>query len=98
MPRDDWAKARAKDAARKGRQGNTTRTRKNCKRKISLKAERIKADRLQSWDAKLWFGKFAGKRLRECPQWYLEFLSKLEPTTDNMRHIVSFIQSEISKT
>lgn len=95
MPRDDWAKARAKDAARRGRDGTSTRKRKNVKRSQSLRQTNITRDRLQSWGAKLWFGKFKGRRLRDCPRWYLEFLATLKPTTDNMRFLVTFIQSEL---
>ena len=94
MPRDDWAKARAKDAVRRGREGNTTRKRKNIVRKGSLKATRIMQERLQTWDARLWFGKFKGCRLRECPKWYLDFLGTLTPTGERMTYLIEFVKKE----
>lgn len=95
MPRDDWAKARAKDAARKGRQGVSTRKRKNVKRSQSLRQTQVMRDRLESWDARMWFGKFNGRKLRDCQRWYLDFLTTLEPTSERIRMIVSFLRSEL---
>ena len=99
MPRDDWAKARAKEAARKGRNGNSSRTVTNTKRKKSRKINRKKAqilaDRLQSWDTKLWFGRYTGKKLSECPEWYLRSLSGMIPTTQNMTLIVEFLKNNL---
>lgn len=69
MPRDDWAKARAKDVAKR-------RQRKRG-RHHTIKPIKTGA---YSEETKLWFGKHKDKPLKDVPESYLRWLVSLPPS------------------
>ena len=92
MPRDDWAKARAKDKAR------NSRGRRSVGRSRKRKQDRISQNRLQSPSTVLWFGVHKGKTLStvaEIEPSYIQWLSGLTPdkTAWRLKHLVKYLRT-----
>ena len=70
MPRDDWAKARAKDAAKRSKRPQPRKSRKRGSRKRGVRST-------NGWNPNtvLWFGKHKGQPLCNIPQDYLVWLA-----------------------
>lgn len=89
MPRDDWARAKAKDAARR-------RVRPT---KMSGKAKAASIRRLASPETKLWFGKHKGRKVREIPRDYLLWLLNTESDRKHwrMEALKGFLRGYVEK-
>jgi uncharacterized protein (DUF3820 family) len=80
MPRDDWAKASRKDAAKRGVKnslpvsGKKKRRRRRDRKDKKVLAETIARKRLSSENTILWFGKHKGMRVGDIPRGYLWWL------------------------
>jgi hypothetical protein len=57
MPRDDWAKARARDISRKAERRNDRSTRRSIARSKAAKKRHVAEQRLQSMSTRFWFGR-----------------------------------------
>jgi hypothetical protein len=88
MPRDDWARERAKDAAKRLSKQNTSRKKSKHARAISHKKSHVSQSRLQTPTTVLWFGKFKNRTLRDVfiqdPS-YINWLAGLTPREDSWR-------------
>ena len=52
---------------------------------MSKKAKAASIKRLCSPDTKLWFGKYNGRKIREIPRSYLQWLLDADPGTNHWR-------------
>jgi uncharacterized protein (DUF3820 family) len=77
MPKDEWKIAKNRDIGRKASSGRTL--------PISKKAKAASIKRLCSPDTKLWFGRYNGRKIREIPRSYLQWLLDAEPGTKHWR-------------
>lgn len=96
MPRDDWARARARDAVQRQerRHRNINRsTPKSC-RTAKTKQGRIAAERLQSMTTRFWFGRHNGKTVREvldADPGYIHWLAS-RPAADGAWRMALLVQ------
>jgi hypothetical protein len=86
MPRDDWAKDKAKDVGRKAVQEG--RALYCGKRKARRPARTVKFNLPETGpfnhDTVLWFGKYKGRTLKQVPGDYLVWLTR-QPASRNLR-------------
>jgi uncharacterized protein (DUF3820 family) len=97
MPRDEWAKARAIDAAKRGKPSKLSRLGKKRQRSNTRAANHLEAKRLQSTSTKLWFGKHKGRTIQflinNHPD-YLRWLRELPPAADwRMKALLEFLKN-----
>lgn len=81
MPRDDWAKARSRDAAKRSSRGKLHGWKPKAKHRKKI----LSIDRAASrWspESKLWFGKFTNRPLRAVPLDYLRWLACTRASED----------------
>jgi len=102
MPRDDWAKARAKDAAKRSSGHNNRSASRSVRRSKERKQAHVTTQRLQSYDTRLWFGKHKDKTVREVlskDPGYIAFLCRSEPPTNawRMKALVQFLKQIMSR-
>jgi hypothetical protein len=97
MPRDDWAKFRAREVARKAERRNERSSLRSIERHKAHKKQKVAAARLQSWKTVFWFGRHKGKTVSEvnaCDPSYIAFLAKKEypESAWKMNMLVQFLK------
>jgi len=65
MPRDDWAKARARNTARKAERRNDRSSQRSIRRNKAHRKQKTQESRLQSWSTVFWFGRHKGKTVSQ---------------------------------
>lgn len=65
MHRDDWAKARARDVARKAERRNDSSSQRSIRRNKAHRKQKTQESRLQSWSTVFWFGRHKGKTVSQ---------------------------------
>lgn len=101
MPKDEWARARAKDIARKGEPYKAVTSRDQARRDRARRWR--EKQRLQSPSTKLWFGKYRGQSISTIQlkdPAYLQWLSQQTVSDSNwrMQKLVAYLRSLPSKS
>lgn len=94
MPRDDWAKARAKDAAKRGKKKPQPRH-KNQTRRPRHTQPRCHLTNAWSENSVLWFGIHKNTPVREVPRDYLKWLlnSDLSKKSWRIANLCNFLRA-----
>ena len=97
MPRDDWARARARDISRKAGRHNDRSARRSIARSKAAKKRHIAEQRLQSMSTRFWFGRHAGETvlqvaLDDFP--YIQWLVRQQSSTTSkqMTLLIQFLK------
>lgn len=93
MPKDEWRKANLRaeyGPVRTRRKQKTTRRKAKGKQHCRLQG-------LTDPNARLWFGKYKGKRLTEVPADYLIWLCKLEAKSDRLKVLQKTIRKAVTQ-
>lgn len=103
MPRDDWAKAKRAEVARRLQRQNDHAASRSKARSLSRKNRHVATNRLQSLQTVLWFGKHKGKsvgHILKADSSYLDFLVRTAETKQQnnwrMDALVQFLAKIIS--
>ena len=91
MPRDDWARARAKDVARRSTQKLNVRGKTKSARSNKRKKSHHTLDRLRQSTTKFWFGKHNGKTVAEVAKSDPDYIIWLSKQPSNHWRMTTFI-------
>jgi len=83
MPKDEWAKAKAKDAAKK------RRPRSHGKRRPKRSFKGLAA---YSGSTVLWFGKHKNEAIRDVPLGYIRWLASVPSESQNVAKLVKWLR------
>lgn len=104
MPKDEWAKANSKDAARRSKRPDEYRRHSSSKKKNrDSRAEEMTRRRLSSLGTRFWFGKHKGRTVAEVlriDRPYLVWFSRyvVKSGSFKMHTFAEFIGSVLSGT
>lgn len=105
MPRDDWAKARAYDIARKAERRNDRSAARSIARSKAAKKRHVMEKRVQSMSTRFWFGKYGpytdkqgkshpGQTIRQVTYDdfpYIQWLVR-QPASEHSQRMTLFLQ------
>ena len=89
MPKDEWAKARAKDAAKKRRPRS---------RGIRRYKRAFGGPGAYSNSTVLWFGKYKEKAIRDIPLSYIRWLSVVQSGSQNVAKLAEWLRNSYIPT
>jgi len=96
MPKDDWAKATAKDRGRQAlRDGSALLTKKQVKGKG--RKRRTKKTGAWSPNTVLWFGKHKDTAIKDVPLQYLNWLAKSEHNNWRFVDLATYLRQYLRK-
>jgi hypothetical protein len=89
VPRDEWAKARSRNIARKAERQKRTRRPRHAPHK--------RANGHWHPRAKLWFGKHKDQEIRQIPRSYLAWLCDQTANSWRLQHLQAFLRSYLAR-